>query len=253
MSINRTIGRTIGAIVGLSFMIVVSCVSPGESTKADTPERIMAENSQMKRRLPMLERENDVLKQENLQYRAKTQQMEANLEKTNSDLLALQEQYSKDMALNEEQIKSLHTKYNLFEAQSARTLEDLNKLYGDLQTKHTQEIKALNEKIAAQRTDFNKERDQLKQTYADMELKLSSQINELKSSLHTSENDINALKATNSEISQQRDDALRQVEKVKLERDETLQKLQAEKAANAELFDRLKKVLNETAAQKPAN
>lgn len=236
---------TAGALAGLVLLILLSCVTSGQPTQEDASNRIMAEHSQMKKRLPLVERENDVLKQENLQYRAKTQQLEANLEKLNSDLMALNEQYTRDMALNEEQIKSLQTKYDLFEAQSARTLEELNKLYEELQAKRNLEIKTLNEKMAAQRTEFNKERDHLKQIYADMELSLSSQINTLKSGLEAREGDISALNAANAEIQQQ-------LEKIKLDRDDALQKLQSEKAANAELFERLKKLLNEPSPPTPA-
>lgn len=239
-------------IVGIVWLCLPfwghGCVTtdPVSKPKEGDIDRTMAENSQMKKRLTLIERKNDVLEQENIQYKAREQQMAATIEKLNADLAALGHKYEMDMALNEEQILSLQEKYDQFELRSTQTITELNKLYEDLQTRRTQELKALNEKIAAQQTSFNQERDQLKQAHAAAELSLSKEISELKSALGDREGEIAALKKTNGEAAQTLDDVLKQLAQTRQELGQAQKDLEYEKAANAEMFEQLKTLLNES-------
>lgn len=217
-----------------------SCVTSAPASKSgdDAYDRIMAENSQMKKRLPLIERENDVLQQENLQYKAKVQQLEATIEKLNADMVAMGEKYEMDMALNEEQFRSLQEKFGLYEKESIQTIQELNKLHDELIAKRNQELKSFNEKIAAQLTSFNQERDKLKQDYASMELTLSSKINELNDAIKDRDTQIASLKTANEEISQGLENALIQLAQTRKKLEKVQKDIESEKAANAKTSER---------------
>lgn len=186
--------------------IAIAMLSGGCVTSGQTPDAsinlIMAENSQMKKRLPLIERENDVLEQENLQYKARVRKLAATIEKLRADLATLNEKYARDIALSEERFQNLQDRYEKLEAESDQAIATLTASYEALQEKRNREQKDFNEKIALQQTSFNQERDELKQNYATQELSLQSEISKLKSALGTRDEEVKVLNTTNLEISQ---------------------------------------------------
>lgn len=223
------------------LLIMGGCVATSQTSQGDSVNLVMAENSQMKKRLTLIERENDVLEQENLQYKARVQKLAATVEKLNADLTALNEKYERDIALSEDRIQSLQEKFDRLEFESAQTIATLNSAYEALQEKRNRELKSLNEKIALQQTGFNQERDELKQQYATLELTLNSEISKLKSALKVGEEQINALKASNYEFSQKIEEITKQLEQAQLRLEEARKGPTPEDAPQGQLPESPKK------------
>jgi len=239
-----------GLMLILITISINGCVI-ARQTSTDTPMNlVMAENSQMKKRLILIERENDVLEQENLQYKARAQQLAATIEKLNADLQTLNEKYERDIALSEEHIQDLQGKYDNLEAKSAQTIAALNAGYDALQEKRNRELKSLNEKIALQQTSFNQERDELKQNYANLELGLHSEISKLKNALKLRKGKINSLKTAHTDISQRLDGITKQLEQAQLLLDEAQKNFTPDKTAYLLFLERLKNLLREADSQK---
>ena len=69
-----------------------------KDSKQPFDTQLMAENSMMKKRLPLVERESDVLKKENQQHRIKIQDLEMQNKQLSLELTSLNEKYTNDMA-----------------------------------------------------------------------------------------------------------------------------------------------------------
>ncbi|KJS29315.1 MAG: hypothetical protein VR64_21010 [Desulfatitalea sp. BRH_c12] len=226
----------------IALVTVTACVTTSQEIRIppDATNRMMAENRQMKKRLLLIERENDILKQENLQYRLKTKQLSANIQKLNTDLDTLNEKYQNDTALNEEQIRNLEQKYSLLENDSALKISELSFLVTDLEMKRAQEIKALNELIASQNNAFSKQLDDFKQQSAQREFELSSALNATKKTLDAKELEVSTLRAANSEIAVQLTALTEQLAQSQFARDQIERELKSMKAATEVSFQKLK-------------
>ncbi|HDP80762.1 MAG TPA: hypothetical protein ENN21_07960, partial [Spirochaetes bacterium] len=150
-----------------SFWIILcflflSCATTNGVKSREYNERLKAENSLMKKRLALLERENDVLKTENLQYKKNLQQLEAQVEKLRADLASLTEKYTKDIALHEAGRRNLEEKNAILEKESTEKIQELTRLNRELEKKLGDELKRLNEQMALQAAGFNKEREAFK-------------------------------------------------------------------------------------------
>jgi len=226
----------------IALVTVTACVTTSQEIRIppDATNRMMAENRQMKKRLLLIERENDILKQENLQYRLKTKQLSANIHKLNTDLNTLNEKYQNDTALNEEQIRNLEQKYSLLENDSTLKITELTVLVADLEMKRAQEIKALNEQIASQNNAFSKQLDELTQQSAQREFELSSALNAAKKTLDAKEFEVSTLKAANNEIVVQISTLTEQLAQSQFARDQIERELKSMKAATEVSFQKLK-------------
>ena len=75
------------SMFALSLVLVMCTACPGP-VKEDArllDSRVLAENSTMKKRIPLIERENDVLKKENLQHRMKILDLESQVKQLGLD------------------------------------------------------------------------------------------------------------------------------------------------------------------------
>ena len=226
-------------------LFVTACVTTGEVVRQNPTDRVLAENSQMRKRLPLVERENDVLKKENRRYKAKTEQLTATLEKLTGDLADLQEKYQKDMALNEERTSTLQGEYAVLANASADRISELDALYADLEIKRKEEIKGLNEQMAMQKSAFNKEKDAYSQEFAKKESELSGALGQAQSELEAKKLEISALQSSYDEISMKLKDVSVQLEQSKSERNQAESAFLSTKAAYDDLIRKLKKASGE--------
>jgi chromosome segregation ATPase len=233
------------------LLLTSACTTTGQVTQPDANNRILAENSQMKKRLPSIERENDVLNQENLEYKKRLRQTEAKIEKLSADLTTLNEKYAMDMAQSEEQIGNLHERYNLLQGESTRKFAELMELYNALEQKRNQDVKALNNQIAEQKNTFSLERDALKQQSAKREFELLGEIADLKKDLDSREMEIASLKTANSDISQQMNKLSAKLEASQATREQVEQELIAAKEANAKLLQKIQRLSGGSAIREP--
>lgn len=152
---NRLRSLNIGA---LSFVLVTLLSCTAATNKSGQPQstQLRAENAMMKKRLPLMERENDVLNKENAQLRVKLQDLAAQNKQLVMDIDNLRERYKGDMVVGEEQIRSLEDTLQKVEQENRATLDILladNKVLEEKMLKqsrtHTALLAAANEKAAA--------------------------------------------------------------------------------------------------------
>jgi len=232
------------------LVLFIACTANVKKDDQPFNNRLSAENSMMKKRLPLIERENDVLNKENLQHKAKIQDLETQMRHLGLELTCLREKYANDMAKAEEQISSLQETIQKIETESDQRIEALNALNKALETKLAREVKTLNEQIEMQRAAFNQEREQIKQENAKRESNLVSQLNDLKKTIAPKELEISSLKKAITEISIQLGEATALSEALRKARDESVAELKAATAANHDLIKKMDALSNELSLQK---
>ena len=223
--------------VSFVMLFLLSCTAVATDGKQTFNSRFLAENSMMKKRLPLLERESDILKKENQQNRMKIQDLETQKRDLGLELTSLNEKYVGDMAIGEEQIRYLLETIQRMEKENSEGMEALISHNTALEAKRVQERKTLNEQIVMQKTIFDKEREQIIEGNTKRESDLSNQLAGLKNNLESKELEISSLKLAVSEISTKLDAAATLAEAIRKTRDESVAELEAVKAADKKARD----------------
>jgi TolA-binding protein len=225
--------------LALLLVLCFSCVATVKKDDDSFNSRIMAENSSIKKRLPLIERENDVLRKENHQNRNKILALETKIKNLGLELAFLSEKYDNDIANGEMQIKNLELMIQEIEKESLERIKLLTLSKEAVQKKSAREIQVLKKKIIGQKKKFELEVTQIKKANAKRENSLSDQIKILKNDVEIKTMENASLKNTNSEISIKLSETQALVETLKKSRDDLLAELETAKATNARLTNAL--------------
>ncbi len=164
----------------LACVGMLACSSSGKNGTAPLAEQLRAENSLVKKRLVLAERENAVVKDENLQCKSDGRQLAARVEKLTADIAALEDRYRKDIALRESQYQTLQQKNAVLSKESSEKIRELSELNRSTESKLGGEIARLNDEIRKLQESFTKERETVRNDNAKRELSLSREIEALK-------------------------------------------------------------------------
>jgi len=220
-------------------LLSLSCTATVHEGQQTFSSQFLAEHSMMRKRLPLIERESDVLKTENQQYRAKIYDLEKENKQLGQTLTSLKEKYADDMALGAEAIDTLQETMQKIEHENSDSIAVLVSENRGLEEKLARDIQALNEKIEIQKEVCSQEREQLVQENAQKELKWSTELGMLKKELEPKNVQISSLKLAISEISIQLGAATSLSDTLKKSRDEYSAELESIKAANEDLNKKL--------------
>ncbi len=223
----------------LSLVSVLSCTGFVKQNEPPANSQLSAEYSMMKKRLPLIERENDVLKKENLQHRSTIQDLESQIKRLDLELTALREKYATDTSAAAEQISSLQESMQKLEQDSTERIEALNARNKAQETKLGKEIHALKEKSVQQKAAFDREREQIIQEHEAKQSRLKTQLDNLKKTMEPKDLEISSLKKAIAEISIQLGEASTLTKTLKKARDEAQAELDAARTANAELMKKV--------------
>ncbi len=183
------------------LLFLLSCTAAHQNNQQAGSSQLHAENSMMKKRLPLIERESDVLKKENQQYRIKMQDLEMQNKQLGTDLVSLREQYEIDMAAGNQQISSLLEEIQKNEQESRANIDRLMADNKALKEKMTRDLRALKDQIVMQKAAFNKDREKIVQENAKKELNLTNKLDTADKELTIKKAEISSLQSSISEIS----------------------------------------------------
>lgn len=157
-----------------------ACASQPKTAGMPGTEQLRAENSLIKKRLILAERENAVLKDENLQCKNDNRQLSARIEKLGADIAALDERYKKDIALRDSQNQALQQKNAVLAKESSEKIRELSELNRATESRLGGEISRLNDELRTLQESYTKEREAVRNENAQRELALSREIESLK-------------------------------------------------------------------------
>ncbi len=236
--------------INISMLIfLLFCISCATSVKQDAPftnSHLFAEHSMMKKRLPLIERENDILKKENHQQRTKVQRLETHIKGLALDLAAIKEKYDEDMA-------ALKEKYAKDVAAGEKQVNNLQELIQTIENDRTEDMATLNEKMLKQNDEFMRQCEQIIKKNAKKESMLSNQIEDLGKTLKSKALEVSSLQAANHEFSTKLDEANALVEALKKAWDKSLDELASVKAANADLIKNLNEFFQKLSVNRSQN
>lgn len=233
----------------LVLISVSSCTGLVKKNEQSFNSQISAENSMMKKRLPLIERENDVLKKENLQLRDAVKDLVSQVQGLGLELATLKEKYAHEIAGAAEQINSLHETIQKIENDNAEKIESLAASTKALESKLNGKIHSLKKKMTLQKTAFDQERAKMIQEHEKKQSSLTARLDSLKKTIEPKELEISSLKAAIAEISIQLGEATASSKALKKSRDEAQTELDAARKINAELIKKLDTLNHELLSQ----
>ncbi len=257
VSKKRTILLVLNMVVWASILAFgSSCATSAAGNTSDTGNRLLAENSAMKKRLPLLERENDILARENGQHKVKIQDLEAAVHRLTADLEANKALYTQVIADRSEQIETLT---NALQRLTQSSAEELAALNGRMvaQEEHFTQAQA---KVAQERDQVIQERNKIIQQKNEMKTTLSAKLDATNQALQTADLEIEKLAAAkanletslgaksrtlselelaNKNLSAKLDETLAAVAELKKSRDAAMAELQSTRATNASLLQKM--------------
>ena len=183
------------------LLFLLSCTAGNNNIQQPGSGQLLAENSMMKKRLPLIERESDVLKKENQQQRMKIQDLELQNKQLGTELAVLREKYESDMAVGNQQISSLEETLQEKEQESRISIDRLMADHQALKEKMDRDLRALKDQIVMQKAAFNQQRDQLVQENSKRELSLTNKLGAAEKKLAVKESEILSLQSSSAEIS----------------------------------------------------
>jgi chromosome segregation ATPase len=210
----------------------------GKGEPADT-NHFFAEYSMMRKRLPLIERENDVLKQENRQYRADNLDKRGRIETLKQQLTTANDSYAKYKAAAENQFQSLREDMENLKMENAAKIETMAATNKAVKESLNRRIQKLGKQIETQKAAFGEERKQLVQQNAQSELKLTHRINDLNKTIEGKVMEISSLRIALSEISTRLGEVSARAEALRKARDEYVTELAAMKDTNAGLHKKV--------------
>jgi chromosome segregation ATPase len=210
----------------------------GKGEPADT-NHFFAEYSMMRKRLPLIERENDVLKQENRQYRADNLDKRGKIEKLSQQLTTANDSYAKYKAAAENQFQSLREDMENLKMENAAKIETMAATNKAVKESLNRRIQKLGKQIETQKAAFGEERKQLVQQNAQSELKLTRRINDLNKTIEGKVTEISSLRIALSEISTRLGEVTARAVALRKARDEYVTELAAMKDTNAGLHKKV--------------
>jgi chromosome segregation ATPase len=225
----------------LLFVITssVACTALMNKDEQSSNSRLLAEYSMMKKRLPLVERENDVLKQENLRRRKDVWDLRNTNEKLKAELTSVNDNYAKDKAAAEERIQGLYRDLEIREEEYTTKIKALTAMNTEVKETMDRKVRVLNRQMTGQKKAFDQERKQLVQQQVQSERKLTDHIDDLNKALEAKVLQISSLKMALSEISNRFGEAAARADVLKKSRDEYVAELETKKKAVTELEKKL--------------
>ena len=181
-------------------LVSVSCASVGGASYQQLAEQLKSENSLMKGRLVLLQRENHVLRNENLLGKKEIQNLGARIEKLAADIESLREKHRGELALKEGQLQDMLKKNDILRQESSQKIQELMQLAKDIELRLGNEAKRLGAELSKQQESFNGERERLRTEAAGREFALFKEIEALKKALAMKDGEIAGLKSVQSEL-----------------------------------------------------
>lgn len=187
----------------LSFVLssLPACTATNQNNRQQYSTQLQAENSMMKKRLPLMERESDVLNKENEQLRIKLQESGVQNKQLAEALVSLREQYKNDMIVGEEQIRSLEEILEKIEQENRAAIDALLADNKVLQETMVKERRAQKDQLAMQKAASDKQREEMVRENGRKEAELTAKLAAANQKVTAMGVEIASLKSSYSEIS----------------------------------------------------
>ena len=160
----------------------VSCATSPIKDASEQHQKLFAEHRAMKKRLPLVERENDVLTKENQHYQKWVRDLEDKINALSDALADAKEKYAREITAKNEHINQIEMSMQ------------------QLDQEKTEQIAALNKTMVTQKHAFIAQRKQIIEDKKKQKAILSSQLADKEKELETKTQEIDLLASAKKEL-----------------------------------------------------
>lgn len=192
----------------LPLVATLNCISFARSDRS--PEQIAAERALMTKKTALLERENQVLRDENLELTRLNDLTRAEKVKIQAEQIAELERRSAQLKQAETTIANLTEKIGILESESGGRIKQLTALNEQLAKKSADETRRLQEELTKVQLESAQEKERLGKEAAEKEFNFSKELQETRGRLaeKTKEADdlrrqVNELRASEARLQQE--------------------------------------------------
>lgn len=165
----------------LTWLIFAACA--GFSRNEKSGEQVAAEQALIGRRTALLERENQVLREENLELTRANELGRAELQKQQADTAARDEKKAAEIATLAANLKNLQEKIAILESESGGKIKQLTTLNAELAQKSAELQKKLQDDLSRVQLEAAAEKERLTREAAEARFTQGKELQELKQRL----------------------------------------------------------------------
>ena len=178
--------------------IAAQCISFARSDRS--PEQIAAERALLSKKTALLERENQVLRDENLELTRLNDMARAEKVKLQAAQIAELERKSAQLKQAETTITNLNEKIGILESESGGRIKQLTSLNEQIAKKSADETRRLQEELTKTQLEAAQEKERLGKEAADKEFNFSKELQEMRARLAEKTKEADELRRQTNEL-----------------------------------------------------
>ncbi len=186
-------GKKIFIFIIISTFTIVSCSKSLIIKNRKEDEIIRAENSLLKKKTVMIERENSVLEIDNIFYKKKISDKNAKIEKIRANSQSFKKKMSEEVLLLNKKYDNLYQTNQILKKDSTDKIKKLTTLNRETEEFLSNKIKKLNIIIKKKHDIFNREREALKQKLSEKEYAFNRDAGEMRKKINILEKNLTDL------------------------------------------------------------
>lgn len=163
-----------------SVLWIFAAGCAGLARQDKSPDQIAAEKALTGKKTALLERENQVLRDENLELTRSSEMLRADLEKKRAEFAANETRRSAELKAAEASIANLTQKIAILESESGGKIKQLTQLNEQLAERHAKEREKLQEDLKRAQVEGAAEKERLSWEAAEKQFAHGKEVQELK-------------------------------------------------------------------------
>lgn len=179
-------------LCSLLWISLAGCA--GLSRQDKSPDQIAAEKALTGKKTALLERENQVLRDENLEVTRSNELMKADVAKKQAEFTANETRRAAELKAAEANILSLTQKVAILESESGGKIRQLTQLSEQLAERHAKEREKLHEDLKRAQVDAAAEKEKLTREAAERQFTHGKEVQDLKQRSAEKEKEIDELR-----------------------------------------------------------
>ena len=176
----------------LLWIFIAGCA--GLSRQDKSPDQIAAEKALTSKKTALLERENQVLRDENLELTRSSEMLKADGEKKQVEFSANENRRNAELRAAEANIANLTQKIAILESESGGKIKQLTQLNEQLAERHTKEREKLQEDLKRAQVEGAAEKERLTREAAEKQFAHGKEVQELKQRAAEKEKEIDEMR-----------------------------------------------------------
>ncbi|MFO1470399.1 MAG: hypothetical protein U1F27_05100 [Turneriella sp.] len=177
-----------------SLLWISSAGCAGLARQDKSPDQIAAEKALVGKKTALLERENQVLRDENLELTRGSEMLRADFEKKQAEFAANETRRAAEIKAAEASIVNLTQKIAILESESGGKIKQLTQLNEQLADRHTKEREKLQEDLKRAQVEGAAEKERLTREAAERQFAHGKELQELKQRAAEKEKEIDEMR-----------------------------------------------------------